>query len=137
MKAYNLNTRFNFGKYDGKTLEDVFNTDPQFIEKSLLSVDDFVIDEKAIQKLFETYPDKELSDEAIDANLDKLDAMDLDDDNIIFPEEIYDGFENEDEMDEDGAVVLGEDEENGLFDDDEFEDGWKDESGDDADDDFR
>jgi len=137
MKAYNLNTRFNFGKYDGKTLEDVFKTDPQFIEKSLLSVDDFVIDEKAIQKLFETYPDKELSDEAIDANLDKLDAMDLDDDNIIFPEEIYDGFENEDEMDEDGAVVLGEDEENGLFDDDEFEDGWKDESGDDADDDFR
>ncbi len=137
MKAYNLDTRFNFGKYDGKTLEDVFKTDPQFIEKSLISVDDFVIDEKAIQKLFETYPDKELSDEAIDANLDKLDAMDLDDDNIIFPEEIYDGFENEDELDEDGAVVLGEDEENGLFDDDEFEDGWKDESGDDADDDFR
>jgi len=136
MKAYNLDTRFNFGKYEGKTLEDVFKEDPQYIDKCLVGIDDFVIDEKAVQKLFETYPDKELSDEAIDANLDKLDAMDLDDDNILFPEEIYDGFENEEEQGVEDDLELDENEDNGLFDEDEFDDDWKDE-GAEEDDDFR
>ena len=136
MKAYDLNTRFTFGKYEGKTLEEVFKQDPAYIEKSLVTVDDFAIDEKSIQKLFETYPDNELSDDAVDANLDKLDAMDADDD-IMFNEEIFDGFENEDELEDDGGKGVDDEENDNFFEDDGFDDNWSDDAVDDDEDDFR
>ena len=83
-----MNTSFTFGKYEGKTLEDVFKTDPAYIEKCMITVDDFAIDEKTIQKLFEKYPETELSDQAVDANLDKLDALDSSDDDFFAGEEV-------------------------------------------------
>src|ERR1051326_8208515 len=98
MRAYDLSTRFNFGKYEGKTLEDVFRQDPDYVEKCMITVEDFAVDEKTVQKLFENFPNVVLSSEAIDTNLDKLDAMDMEDDEFFGA----DGEEEFDEFSEDG-----------------------------------
>jgi hypothetical protein len=116
MKAYDLNTPFTFGKYEGKTLEEVFDKDPSYIEKCMISVDDFSLDEKSLQLLFEKYPDHELSNEAIDKNLEKLD-MDDDADDLDFPEELYeDDFDDDDEFTEEGEGEIED------FNEDEIED---------------
>jgi hypothetical protein len=138
MKAYDLGTRFTFGKYEGKTLEDVFQQDPAYVEKCLLTVEDFAIDEKSVQKLFEKFPDVDISDAAIDTNLDKLDAIEMEDGEFLFAEEGYD----EEDMGDDSMTdddTFGDDEdiddddfegEDDLFDEDEtdeVEDDWSDE----------
>jgi len=140
MKAYDLNTSFTFGKYEGKTLDDVFKTDPSYVEKCMITVDDFAIDEKAIQQMFEKYPDNELSDQAVDANLDKLDGMENPDDEFFIGEEVYsdDDYDEFDDVpgkgakDDDEADFDDLDEDDDLFGDDAPEEDW-----DDDDDDFR
>jgi len=135
MKAYDLNTSFTFGKYEGKSLDEVFRTDPSYVEKCMMTVDDFAVDEKAIQKLFEKYPDTELSDSAVDANLDKLDALDGGDDDFFAQDELYDDddFDELDDLpakggkkgdDDDFADI---DDEDDLFGDDGLDDDWDDE----------
>lgn len=133
MKAYDLNTRFTTGKYEGKTLEEVFQQDTSYIEKCLISDEDFAIGDKAIQKLFEKYPEIDLSDEAIDKNLDKLDSIEMDDDDMDFDDDVY-----EDEMDDElpaGKLkgMADDMDDDDLFADDDLE---EDDNWDDEDDDF-
>ena len=105
MKIYDLNTRLTFGNYEGKTLEDVYKLDPEFIEHSLINNRDFAIDERSLQKLFEKYPRYEFTNKSINANLDKLDAIEMDDDlgtaSYLSEFNDYDDFEETDEEDED------------------------------------
>jgi hypothetical protein len=133
MKAYDLNTRFTTGKYEGKTLEEVFQQDTSYIEKCLIGDEDFAIGDKTIQKLFEKYPEIDLSDEAIDKNLDKLDSMEMDDDDLDFDEDIYD-----EDLDDEGTPGklkgVDDDLEDDLFGDDDLAD--DDASWDDEEDDF-
>ncbi len=84
MKAHSLNTAFNFGRYEGRTLEDVFAEDPAYVEKCMVSVDEFVIEERSLAKLMQNNPETELGQEAIDNNLTKLDTiLDVDDDDTF------------------------------------------------------
>lgn len=140
MKAYDLNTKFTFGKYEGKTLEDVFKNDPEYVEKCLISEEDFAINERTMQKLFEKYPENDLSDAAIDSNLDKLDTIVGDeDDDLLFTDEVYDDdFEDLDEFGKSIGKGKGksiddfDDIEDDIYEEDTFEeDNWDDE------DDFR
>jgi hypothetical protein len=135
MKAYDLNSSFTFGKYEGKSLDEVFNSDPAYIEKCMMTVDDFAIDEKAIQKLFEKYPDAEFSDQAVDANMDKLDAMDGPEDDY-FEEEGYadDDLDDLDDIagkprsskgDDDDFTGIDDDEDD-LFTSDGLDEDWDD-----------
>ena len=36
MKLYSLNSKLDFGEYSGKTLKDVFDKDPDYIEECIL-----------------------------------------------------------------------------------------------------
>jgi hypothetical protein len=117
MKAYDLGTRFTFGKYEGKTLEEVFQQDASYVEKCLLTVEDFAIDEKSVQRLFEKFPEVDISDAAIDTNLDKLDAIEMEDGEFLFAEEGYD----EEDMGDDSMTEDGFDDDEDDFDDDDFE----------------
>ena len=129
MKVYELNTPLDFGKYEGKTLETVFETDPGYIGTCLETEDGFTIDESAIQRLFEKYPEHELSTKAIDANLDKLDGMDMEnDDDFEFEDEAFDDDDLE-ELDPKGKKGKDDDdwgddleEENDNWDDDDIDD---------------
>ena len=131
MKVYDLNTNFTFGKYEGKSLDKVFRTDPDYVQQCMMTVEDFAIDERAIQKLFEKYPDTDFSDEAIDANLEKLDVLDGRDDIFIGEE----GYDNEDFEDLESELEK-EDDFADLEDDSFLEEENSDEDWDD-DDDFR
>ncbi|MGZ5244116.1 MAG: exodeoxyribonuclease X C-terminal domain-containing protein [Bacteroidia bacterium] len=130
MKAYDLKTRFTTGKYEGKTLEEVFQQDTSYIEKCLIADEDFAIGDKTIQKLFEKYPEIDLSDEAIDKNLDKLDSIEMDDDDLDFDEDVY-----EDDIDDElpaGKLKGLADDEDDLFADDDLavDDDWEDDEDD-------
>jgi len=132
MKVYDLNTSFAFGKYEGKSLDEVFRTDPAYVQQCMINVEDFAIDERAIQKLFEKYPDTDFSDESIDANLEKLDVLDSGRDDIFIGEEGYDLEDYEDVVDplekEDNFEDIEDDD---FFESTSSEDDWDD------DDDFR
>ncbi len=134
MQTYEMNTLFTFGKYEGKTLETVFGTDPGYIESCLQTVDEFSIDETTIQRLFEKYPEHELSNKAIDANLDKLDGMDMEnDDDFDFDDEAFD----DDDLEEFTPGKKKEEEDDWGNDFEEDNDNWDDDfDEDDAGDDF-
>lgn len=124
MKPFELTTRFGFGKYEGKTLEEIFSSDSDYIETCILNVEDFCVEEKAIQRLFEKYPDNEISDSAINTNLDKLDALGMDNsayvDNL-FSDEVLEADGDMDSVEEDEEYF-------GSFDETEEDENWKDDS---------
>lgn len=43
----NLNTKFDFGKHKGKTVEEVCDDDPSYVEWCIDNVDDFELDNEA------------------------------------------------------------------------------------------
>ena len=135
MKVYDLNTNFTFGKYEGKSLDVVFSTDPKYIQQCMIAVEDFAIDERVLQKLFEKYPDIDFSDEAIDANLEKLDVFDSGRDDIFLGEEGYDSedFESLDDITDplEKSEGLEDIEDDSFFEENSTDDDWDD------DDDFR
>ena len=127
MKVYELNTPFAFGKYEGKTLESVFETDPGYVGTCLETEDEFTINEIAIQKLFERYPEHELSTNAINSNIDKLDGMDMEnDDDFEFDDEAFDDDDLEEldpkKKDDDDEWGNDLEEENDNWDDDDIDD---------------
>jgi hypothetical protein len=124
MKPFNADTILTFGKYEGQSLESAFAMDPQYIEKCMNTVEDFVISEKSLQTLLKDYADYEISPEAISANSEKLDVMEnLSDEGFDFEDDKY---EDDDEF---GIPPLGEEDE------EDDEDGWEDEDWDEDDED--
>jgi hypothetical protein len=64
MKFYSLHTRFSFGKYQGKTLEDVILIQSSYIEWCSVNLDHFYIDNDVISRIKEILPSFSLSMEA-------------------------------------------------------------------------
>lgn len=75
MKLYLEDTQFDFGDHEGKTLKEVFGLNPAYVQQCLLTNENFVIDERALQNLFEAFPEANLSEEALDNNGEKIDQM--------------------------------------------------------------
>ncbi|QED38991.1 hypothetical protein FK178_15260 [Antarcticibacterium arcticum] len=53
MKIYYLDTCFNFGKYEGKTLEEVISIQPDYINWCILNLDHFLVDEDQLEEFLE------------------------------------------------------------------------------------
>ncbi|MCF6133448.1 exodeoxyribonuclease X C-terminal domain-containing protein [Flavobacterium wongokense] len=51
MKFYYLDTIFNFGKYEGKTLKDVASEDIMYIEWCIMTVESFVMDKLTVDEI--------------------------------------------------------------------------------------
>lgn len=51
MKYYTLDSEFNFGKYAGKTLKEVAEIEPNYINWCILNLDHFFIPNELIQEL--------------------------------------------------------------------------------------
>ena len=56
MNIYDLNTRLNFGKYNGSTLEDVAEVNAMYIEWCIINVDFFLIDIPIAKEIKKNYP---------------------------------------------------------------------------------
>lgn len=131
MKGYEMETPFTFGKYEGKTLEEVFDTDPNYVEKCLTDVPDFSINEKSMQALFTKYPNYDMSVGAIDMNFKKLDEDDDDlddDDDLTFGDE--EGYDAEDLDDFDDFKTKGKEDDEDFDDFDNDKDDWNDDEDD-------
>lgn len=54
MKYYNINTRFEFGKYKGKTVKEVLNINPCYLDWCVINISDFVISKKDLAEMEES-----------------------------------------------------------------------------------
>jgi hypothetical protein len=50
MTIYSLNTAFNFGQYESKTLEDVLQLNPSYVDWCLQNVDFFCLDNEIFEQ---------------------------------------------------------------------------------------
>lgn len=65
MKFYNLDTEFTFGKYEGKTVREVLELQPNYFDWCAINLDHFYISSEVIEEIKRAKPDFKLSDEGI------------------------------------------------------------------------
>lgn len=85
MKLYSLNSKLDFGENKGKTLREVFLSDPGYIEECVLEHPSFCFNPSNIDALEDLHPEFAFSDETIEKLEEKY--------------EIYEEEENEFEDD--------------------------------------
>ncbi len=114
MKFYDLDSVFTFGKYEGKTIKEVFERDPKYIDFCFNNIDEFYVSPEVMRELramnlaeitgptsLESFDD-EMLDAYLDDATEELDGFDesvLDDDEEPRwdDEEDYDlGFDDDD-----------------------------------------
>jgi len=144
MEFFDLETEFTSGKYAGKTLEEVFNSDPKFVEQMLISNESFNISDETMVQLKEINPKFEFSERALDKREEKFDLWEdendvADDDEDDFYDEDLEEFDNFVEEEEDDFKAKGSGKKDyDDFDDDfggDFDDDFSTDFGDDFDDD--
>lgn len=64
MKFYTLNTKFTFGKFTGKTLEEVLKIQPDYIDWCLINLDHYCLPEYAIEQIKVLKPNFTISEKA-------------------------------------------------------------------------
>jgi hypothetical protein len=73
MKFYNLDTDFTLGKFEGKTVKDILNLDPNYLEWCAVHLDQFCMTEEVIGQIRAIMPGFALSEEAKQSLKDKFD----------------------------------------------------------------
>ena len=63
MKFYDLNTEFTFGKYEGKTIRDVLEIQPKYLDWCAINLDHFYISEEVIEEIKTIIIDFKISEE--------------------------------------------------------------------------
>jgi hypothetical protein len=106
MKFYDVESEFSFGKYEGKTLQEVFEKDPKYIDFCFNNYDEFYVSPDVMKEL------RNLNLQAVSPALE--DADDLNDDELdsFFDEvEEVNDFEpenfNEEELDWENDDISG------------------------------
>lgn len=74
MKFYEIDTVFQFGKYDGKTLLYVAKMDPWYIEWCILNLDHFFVSDDVVKVIEELTSDYRFSQVAKEKLKDKLES---------------------------------------------------------------
>lgn len=63
MKFYNLDTEFTFGKYEGKTVREILELQPKYLDWCAINLDHFYISEKVIEEIKTIITDFKISEE--------------------------------------------------------------------------
>lgn len=123
MKFYDVESEFTFGKYEGKTLQEVFEKDPKYIDFCFNNYDEFYVSPDVMKEL-RNLNLKEISPllaDADDMNDDELDSFfdEAEEVNDFEPEEF-----NEEELDweNDDISAITDDEFDNFDDFDEDDD---------------
>lgn len=116
MKFYDIESIFTFGKYEGMTIEEVYQIDPKYIKYCEENIDEFYVSPSVMRELKSM--NRAVNDSALlDVNFDKMSDEEID--------AFINGLDEEDEF-EQGRLEEDYDWENSdLADDspfDEFED---------------
>jgi hypothetical protein len=56
MKFYDIDTEFTFGKYEGKTIQEVFEKDPKYIDFCFNNIDEFYVSPEVLKELRQMDP---------------------------------------------------------------------------------
>lgn len=123
MKFYDVESEFTFGKYEGKTLQEVFEKDPKYIDFCFNNYDEFYVSPDVMKELRnlnlkEVSPlladTDDLSDDELDSFFDEAEEV-----NDFEPEEF-----NEEELDweNDDISAITDDEFDNFDDFDEDDD---------------
>jgi hypothetical protein len=63
MKFYTLDTEFTFGKYDGKTVKEILEIQPAYLDWCAINLDHFYISDEIIAEVKAIIPSFVISDE--------------------------------------------------------------------------
>jgi hypothetical protein len=64
MKFYNLDTKFNFGKYQGKTLMEILRIQDSYTNWCSINLDHFYMEDEVIIQILEIKPNFKLTEDA-------------------------------------------------------------------------
>lgn len=110
MKIYNLNSKLDFGEYQGKTLKEAFMEDPAYVEECIMEISSFCFNPANIETLEDLDDEFAFSQEAVDKLESKFDAYEEQENNFddmenFIPEDIKNlGFDDDfDDYDDDGG----------------------------------
>ncbi len=115
MKFYDIDSEFTFGKYEGKTIKEVFEKDPKYIDFCFNNIDEFYVSPDVMKELRSLDPrftaaapetEEEFDDDMFDSYLDDTGVLDDFDESLL-----------EDEED-----LSWDDDDLGLDEDDDFDD---------------
>lgn len=81
MKYYDLNTEFTFGKYKGRTVQDVLNIQPSYIDWCAVYLDHFFITNETISELKSLNKDFSLTEKGLKRLDEKFDNWKTDREN--------------------------------------------------------
>lgn len=115
MKFYDIDSEFTFGKYEGKSIREVFEKDPKYIDFCFNNIDEFYVSPDVLKELRSLDPrfsggaiaenNEDYDDEMFDSFLDEAGLL----------EDMDDPFNDEDDE------MLWDDEGEPNFDDDDFD----------------
>jgi len=71
MKFYNLDTKFTFGKFKGKTLKDILDLQPSYLDWCVINLDHFYISDEVLEEIKAIKPDFTLTEESKQKLADK------------------------------------------------------------------
>jgi hypothetical protein len=63
MKFYNLNTKFNFGKFEGKMVIEILTIQDSYIDWCIINLDNFYITEEVVKEIKLLFPNFFISEE--------------------------------------------------------------------------
>ena len=72
MKFYYLDTIFTFGKFSGKTIREILELHPFYIEWCLLNLDHFYVSEETIEEIKQIKSDFNLTEQAKQKQIEKF-----------------------------------------------------------------
>lgn len=81
MKFYDIDTEFTFGKYEGKTIREVFEKDPKYIDFCFNNIDEFYVSPEVMKELRQLDPKfsgpkaEEFDDDLLEAYLDETEDI--------------------------------------------------------------
>ena len=92
MKFYDLNSVISFGKFEGKTIREVADAQPSYLEWCSINLDHFFINQDIVEELKENNPSFSFSKEAQDRLAEKYEAWEIEqDDSTAY--ESYDEYD--------------------------------------------
>ena len=124
MKFYDIDSEFTFGKYEGKTIKEVFESDPKYIDFCFNNIDEFYVSPDVMKELrsldprfaatnteastdefdddmFDSYLEEtDLIEEIADPFQDQDDELNWDDDDLGLDDDDYDNYDTYDEDDD-------------------------------------
>lgn len=100
MKFYDFDTEFTFGKYEGKTVREILEIQPTYLDWCAINLDHFYISGEVIEEIKATYSDFKISEEGMNKLTEKYEQWeneqeDFDDD--------YDNYYDDYDYSDDGC----------------------------------